>query len=162
MLDESIRIVGHVGDRDPLNDGGVILDHGDGRPTLLYLVSVEGGPKRYDCEACGGVCTLEFYKYGADILDIDDIVNGEHAWADAADVARSCGWDEAELRGMARSENLTERCHAIMAVAGYYGRENFDGQPYRMHHDEAEAWAAALEEDEKRPPREQAAKKGGR
>lgn len=149
-LDESIKVHSRVGDVDPLNDGGAILDHGDGRPNVVYLVACEDGPTR-QCEVCDGACSLLFHKYTVDLLDIDDAVNGPgNQWVDVDGVASSCGTTAEDLRALAMSEDLRDKFSALYMVAGYHGWDEFDSYPVPMNHKEAEEFSSALDEAEKR------------
>lgn len=152
-FDKSIKVVARVGDRDPLNDGGAILDHGDGRPTLIWLESFEDAPVNTRCEQCGigEKCRLQFLKFGVDILDIDDAVNGPgNQWVEVKGVSTSCGVEESELKRMAASDDIREKAMAVWIVAGYHGWENFDSYPAQLNHDEAQQFADDLDEAEKR------------
>lgn len=138
-MDKSIRIVGRVGDRDPMNDGGVILDHGDGGPQLVYMVGVD-----LDNED-----RAFWLRYTCDLLDIDEALNGPgNRWADVGDVASSCGMTAEELIRLSKSSEVGERAVALIAVAGYYGWEEFDRYPERYTEAEAQAWADMLDERE--------------
>lgn len=147
MFDQSIRIIARLGDRDPLNDGGVILDHGDGRPTLIWLTDADsdsvdeyGDPTHY----------LEFR---CDILDIDDAVNGPgNQWVDVQGVSSCCDIPEAELKRLAAG-TVQEQAMALWIAAGYHGWEEFDSYPQRLTKEEAEEFSAAIDECESRPAR---------
>ncbi len=134
-MDQSIRIVGRVGDRNPLNEGGVILDHGDGAPQLVWLTGIDDD---------------EWLRFTCDLLDIDDALNGPgNQWADARAVASCCDMDPAELVRLSKSDDLQERAWALISVAAYYGWENFDSYPERYTEAEAEAWSDMLDAHER-------------
>lgn len=142
MLDKKLKMIARIGDHDPLNEGGAILDHGDGRPTLSYLIPDEDSADDY------GEPT-RFWRYGADVLDIDDCVNGPgNPWIEAASVASSTGMPEAELRRLSAG-TVKERALAILTVAGYYGWEEFDAYPLMFNREEAREYAADLDAMEK-------------
>lgn len=48
---QPIRIIGHIGDVNPFDySGGVILDHGDGHPTLVWFESHESDGESEKCD----------------------------------------------------------------------------------------------------------------
>jgi hypothetical protein len=123
--------VAQIGDSSPLNWGGYIVDHGDGRPTLRYMIGSEG----------------TYWVHGADILDIETDIKtakSRNGWIDIGAVARSCGESVRTLIRAARGNWVAKAC-VIEACAGYYGWGEFDSYPVTMTEAEAEKWEAKMD-----------------
>lgn len=81
----------------------------------------------------------EIYRWSLDQLHFNedgDLCNahGHQEWfqtchADLRDVARSCGRKVRDLEDALASDNVMERAHAYMDIAGYHGAINFDQYP---------------------------------
>lgn len=139
MSDTKPVIIGTIGDVDPLNDGGIILDHGDGRPTLDYFVCQND--EEYEDEK------RIYLRYRADVLDIEDdlkTARSRHGWIDVGDVAQSSGQS---VRALIRESRGTpvQRAWCIWTCALHYGWENFDSYPDQMTGPEVEAFCEQFE-----------------
>lgn len=145
-FDPEVRVVATVGDVDPLNEGGAILDSGDGRPVLVYFV--EAGETEYDSEQ--QEAREVYLRFTVDVLDAETLVN--ERWVELKNVARSCGWRVEDMRADAMG-TLKEKAYVLMAIAGYHGWESLDTDPGRYTSAEVEEWTEGLRVVERRPAR---------
>jgi hypothetical protein len=121
------RIIGRLGDVDPIEYGGGAvftdgknrwLEYTHGREELSWDdLSVE---------------KLEVYQ-----VDIDDDVLDWHDWVKLKDLASYTGLDEEELLEYSKG-TLNERAQLLSDIASYYGWYELDQYPLRLHLDAIE------------------------
>lgn len=135
------KCIGTVGDVDPTNDGGIILDHGDGEPTLDYFVCQNDEENDDDKRV--------YLRYRACLSDLETDVRtarNRNGWIRPGDVARSCGYTTRDYIRSCRSTDPRVKAYAIVDAAGYYGWENFDSYPVQCSADEVTAFVEQFEE----------------
>lgn len=114
------KLIGRIGDVNPIYGGGAIFDHGNGHYYLTWIEDVA------DAELPDNK-THEMY--GVDLEDIDGAVNGSrNQWVNVEGVSRCCDIPVEELKRLAAG-TPQERALAVWIVAGYHGWANFDSYP---------------------------------
>lgn len=120
-MENETKILGRIGDLNPVeHGGGVIRDCGHG-PELLY----------FQPWGCGvGVSVYSFPIEEDAISDLD--------WAEFENVASFMGMDKEEIEQAGRSENIVARAHVYESVGMYHGFINLDSYPRTFDIEDAE------------------------
>jgi hypothetical protein len=117
---KSTRIIGRLGDVDPIEyGGGVVFTDGSHR-WIEYTYGQEGE----DFEGRTLTHVLPVYR-----VDIPDDVFMDLEWVDINGVASSIGVAVHELDKAGSSDKVGDRAWAVEAIAGYYGWTELDSYP---------------------------------
>lgn len=121
-----IRILGNLGDANPLDYGGLIvyemLDRGKKYIDAEYWT--EPGPESE---------TYTVYAWGVEKNVQEDLV-----WVDWEAVASYTGHSLDQLKELGRSRDPMDRASVYKAVGDYYGYDEFDSYPLELTREDME------------------------
>lgn len=124
------KVLGAVGDVDPILHGGGIVYLSESGPVLAYTPGLDDEDDDTDPRA-----EMVLYE-----VAVEDDVTKDLNWVSWGDVARSGGESAAELKKQARSKDVMTRAFVYMDVAGHDGWENLDGYPRKLTVREMNKW----------------------
>lgn len=124
-----MRIVGRIGDDDPVEYGGGVIMKNKNRYTLehTYGLDWEGSDPE----------NMPVYR-----VPIKDDVFAYHDWADVEGISSALGEDPEELIRLGKSKTLRVRALVTEWIASYYGWDTLDAYPIYLTSEEIdERWS---------------------
>lgn len=128
------RVLGQIGDVNPLDHMGGVVYETDYGPTLEYTWGLEEHEGIDSTDE--GVEKVMLTVYRVNLGESGDEFLRDLDWVEWGQVGKSIGMSKSELLEHAHSDNPMARASVAEAVAGYYGWHELDQYPLEMSYGE--------------------------
>jgi hypothetical protein len=121
--DPGVKILGTVGDADPIEYGGGYIIEEDGKIRIEYFYGLDIDKPNHENKFNVYYVTIE-----PNILSYCNWITKE----DLEQIAHYIGYDITALKKLSDSKDPSERAVVLGAIASYFGWDNLDQYPMKL------------------------------